>query len=102
MKVFWTQTAVENLDGIHAYISRSSITYAQRVADRLTARSVQLAEFPESGRKVPEFDLPQVREVIEGPYRIVYHIRPEQVDVLAVIHGAQRAPWIRAGQSDPE
>jgi plasmid stabilization system protein ParE len=58
VKVFWTQTAVEHLDGIHAYISRSSNTYAQRVVDRLTARSAQLADFPESGRKVPEFDLP--------------------------------------------
>jgi plasmid stabilization system protein ParE len=26
--------------------------------------------------------------VIEGPYRIIYYIRPDQIDVLAVIHGA--------------
>ena len=31
----------------------------------------------------------QIREVIEGPYRIIYYIKPDQIDVLAVLHGAQ-------------
>ncbi len=31
----------------------------------------------------------QIREVIEGPYRIIYYIKPDRVDVLAVLHGAQ-------------
>jgi len=31
----------------------------------------------------------QVREVIEGHYRIIYFIKPDQIDVLAVIHGAR-------------
>jgi toxin ParE1/3/4 len=36
-------------------------------------------------------DVDQIREVIEGSYRIIYHIRPDQIDILAVIHGAQDA-----------
>jgi toxin ParE1/3/4 len=31
----------------------------------------------------------QIREVIEGPYRIIYYVKPDQIDVLAVLHGAQ-------------
>jgi len=32
-------------------------------------------------------------EVLEAPYRIVYRIKSEdQVDALAVFHGAQRLP----------
>jgi len=62
------------------------------VVDRLTRRSQQIAEFPLSGRVVPEFELPQIREVLEGPYRIIYYIKPDQIDVLAVIHGAQQIP----------
>jgi hypothetical protein len=27
--------------------------------------------------------------LIEGPYRIIYHITPDQVDVIAVIHGSR-------------
>ncbi len=41
-----------------------------------------------SGRIVPEFETEQIREVIEGSYRIIYYIKPEQIDVLAVIHGS--------------
>jgi plasmid stabilization system protein ParE len=31
--------------------------------------------------------------VLEGPFRIIYHIKPDQVDVIAVIHGSQQTPW---------
>jgi len=42
-----------------------------------------------SGRRVPEYDLDQIREVIEGTYRIICHIKPDQIDVLAIIHAAR-------------
>jgi plasmid stabilization system protein ParE len=29
---------------------------------------------------------------VEGPFRIIYYIKPDQIDVLAVIHGAQQIP----------
>lgn len=58
------------------------------MVDLLTRRSQQIAEFPLSGRRVPEYDMDQIREVIEGAYRIIYHVRPDQIDVLAVIHSA--------------
>ncbi len=89
MKVHWTQTAEGHLNAIYRYIARDSHEYGQRIVDRLTRRSQQIGDFPLSGRKVPEFEMGQVREVIEGPYRIIYHIKPDQIDVLAVIHGAQ-------------
>jgi len=89
MKVHWTDTADGHLEAIHTYIAQDSPEYAQRMVDRLTRRSQQIADFPLSGRRVPEYDMDQIREVIEGPYRIVYHIKPDQIDVLAVLHGAQ-------------
>jgi toxin ParE1/3/4 len=61
---------------------------ARRMVDRLTRRSQQIAEFPFSGRRVPEYDVDQIREVIEGSFRIIYYIKADQIDVLAVIHGA--------------
>ncbi|MBI4964971.1 MAG: type II toxin-antitoxin system RelE/ParE family toxin [Desulfomonile tiedjei] len=95
MKVEWTDNALEQLWAIHDYITQSSPEYAQRVVDRLTARSQQIRDFPLSGRVVQEYNAPQIREVIEGPYRIIYYIRPDRIDVLAVIHGAQQTPWSR-------
>jgi toxin ParE1/3/4 len=91
--VHWTETALEHLRGISAYIGRHSTVYAQRTVDRLTARSQQIGNFPLAGRMVPEFRAEQIREVIEGPYRIIYYIKPDQIDVLAVLHAACKLPW---------
>jgi addiction module RelE/StbE family toxin len=88
MKVHWTNTAEGHLDAIFDYIAQNSPEYAKRIIDRITRRSQQIVEYPLSGRKVPEYDFNQIREVIEGPYRIIYYIKPDQVDVLAVIHVA--------------
>jgi plasmid stabilization system protein ParE len=71
------------------YISQNSPQYAQRLVERLTRRSEQIANFPFSGRLVPEFETEQIREVIEGSYRIIYYIKPEQIDVIAVLHAAR-------------
>jgi len=89
MKVHWTQTAENHLDAIYSYVAQISPEYAKNLVDRLTKRSQQIADFPLSGRRVPEYELNQIRELIEGSYRIVYHIKPDQIDVLCVIHAAR-------------
>jgi toxin ParE1/3/4 len=88
MKVHWTDTAEGHLDAIYTYIAQDSPEYARRIVDRLTRKSQQIAEFPFSGRRVPEYDVDQIREVIEGSFRIIYRIKADQIDVLAFIHGA--------------
>jgi toxin ParE1/3/4 len=98
MKVHWTDTAEGHLDAIYAHIAQDSPEYAKRMVDRLTRRSQQIGDFPFSGRRVPEYDVDRIREVIEVPYRIIYHIKPDQIDVVAVIHGAMDV--LRSG--DPE
>jgi len=87
--VHWTATAEGHLDAIYAYVAQDSKTYALRTVDRITSRSQQIAAFPMSGRRVPEYGLDQIREVFSGPYRIIYHVGPDRIDVLAVIHGAR-------------
>jgi plasmid stabilization system protein ParE len=66
MDVQWTNTAASHLDSIYAYIARDSERYALRTVDRITQRSIQIAEYPLSGRMVPEISIEQIREVIEG------------------------------------
>jgi plasmid stabilization system protein ParE len=92
MIVHWTDTALRHLEAIYRYIAQDSSAYAKRMVDRLTRRSQQIAEFPLSGRMVPEYQTTQIREVVEGPDRIIYYIKPGQIDVLGVIHGAQNIP----------
>lgn len=43
-----------------------------------------LAGFPESGRIVPEFGVPQLREIIHPPFRIVYRLDDDRVRVVRV------------------
>lgn len=93
MKVHWTDTAIEQLSTIHTYHKQNSPAYAQRIVDRLTRRSQQMVNFPLSGRIVPEMNIPQIREVVEGLYRIIYYIKADQIDILAIIHGSQQILW---------
>jgi plasmid stabilization system protein ParE len=88
--VHWTQTALRHLSAIHDFIAQDSPHYAREVVDRITGRSGQIGHFPESGRAVPEYPSDKVREVLEDPYRIVYRVGSERVDVLAVIHTSRR------------
>lgn len=62
------------------------------MVDKITLRSQQIAEQPLSGRKVPEYASDEIRELIEKPYRIIYRIKEDQIDVLAVIHGSRLFP----------
>jgi toxin ParE1/3/4 len=92
MKVHWTRNAIEHLVTIFEYIALNSPAYARGMVERITRRSEQIADHPLSGRKVPEYDAEEVRELIEKPYRIIYRIKPDRIEVLAVIHGAQLPP----------
>ncbi len=92
MKIRWTDKALDNLQNIHDYIAQDSRFYALRMIDRLTSRSKQIAFMPFSGRKVPEYQTENIRELIEEPYRMIYRINEDSVDILTVIHGARLLP----------
>jgi len=92
MRVHWTENAIGHLVNIYEYIAINSPTYGKRLVDRITRRSEQIAKQPLSGRKVPEYEAEDIRELIEKPYRIVYRIKQDQIDVVAVIHGARILP----------
>ena len=92
MRIHWTQNAVEHLVNIYEHIALNSPTYAKGMVDRITRRSEQIADQPLSGRKVPEYQTDDIRELIEKPYRIIYRIKSEQIDIVAVIHRARLLP----------
>jgi len=94
MNVRWTNSALAHLAAIHEHIAHDSPRYAAVVIDRITGRSRQIGEFPLSGQSVPEYRDPAIREVIEGPYRVIYEVVGQDVRVLAVIHGARLLPTL--------
>ncbi len=90
MRVFWTDAALAQLEDIRDYLARTSPAYAGRTVARLVIRSEQIAAFPRSGRMVPEYEIDEVRQVVEGAYRIIYLVKEEQVEVLAIIHTSRK------------
>jgi toxin ParE1/3/4 len=98
VNVTWTDTALGHLTAIHDYIAQDSPRYALAMIDRITRHSQQCGCFPLLAGKVPEYDRDDIREVLEYPYRVIYRVLPERVDILAVIHGARRLPETPSAQ----
>lgn len=84
MRVVWTDRAKARLRQIHAYIAQDQPLNADRVVDRLTQRVAQLAEHPQSGRVVEKYQRDDLRELIDSPYRIIYLILAERIDIVTV------------------
>ena len=87
LRIAWSQPAVHDLEAISAFIAEDSPAYASTVIRNLVHRTRNLAKFPRSGRRVPEFDDENIREVIVYGYRLIYHLQIETVLIVAVIHG---------------
>lgn len=92
MTLLWTRRALADVQAIKQFIVRDSPHAAQLVTQRLVAAADRLMLFPQSGRIVPELADPQIREVVQGSYRIVYRLMEEQVHILTVHHAARLFP----------
>ena len=90
MRVFWTDAALSQLEATRDHFAQTSPEYAQRLVERLINRSEQIASFPRSGRMVPEYEIDEVRQVVEGSHRIIYLIKENQIEILALIHTARK------------
>jgi len=84
--VKWTNHALAQLRHIHDHIAQDSPLYAKRVSEALVSKTLELDELPRLGRKVPELNKDTVREIPLYSYRILYEIKLDLVEVLAVIH----------------
>jgi toxin ParE1/3/4 len=68
-------------------ISSNSRTFAKAGVRTIVTSTKTLAHFPRSGRKVPELDDENTRELIAYSYRIIYTVQQDQETIAAVIHG---------------
>lgn len=92
MRVHWTPEAKAQLAGIHSYIAQESPLVARQVVQRVATRCGQLAELPRSGHKVRDSNRDDIRELFSRPYRIIYRIKPDQIDILTVMHYRRLLP----------
>jgi len=96
-KLIWSPTARLDLKDIAAFIAEDSASAAERFVRSLFEAVERLADFPESGRIVPEFGDPAIREVIRKPCRIVYRVNSKKrmIEIARVWHAARGAPDIQ-------
>ena len=88
-QVLWTEAATRDLASVVECIAETSgSARALAVLDRVERRCETLATLPARGRVVPELSLVDVhtyRELIEGPWRIIYRYDVDHVYVTAVL-----------------
>ncbi|MCL4557684.1 MAG: type II toxin-antitoxin system RelE/ParE family toxin [Deltaproteobacteria bacterium] len=87
-KIVWSPRAVSNLEEICNYIEKDSEYYARLFAKRVISVIENIPAFPASGRIVPEYENKKLREKFYQNYRIVYRIKKDAIEIVAICHGA--------------
>lgn len=89
--VQWTQTAVDDLLSILDYVvDRDRAVAAERLYGQITHVVASLETMPLRCRVVPELQAEGVdgyREVLVGPYRLMFTVRGSEVVLLTVLDG---------------
>ena len=86
----WLKSAKTDLKEIYDYIALDSKRYAKFQIERIFSKTTILKSQPEIGKVVEEINKIDIREIIEGNYRIIYRIiTPSVIHVLMIHHGAR-------------
>lgn len=81
----FAESAVGDLEDILAWYADQGVSeVGKRLVGEVVAQVERLADFPESGRIVPEFELPNLREIIYPPFRIVYRVDAARIRIIRV------------------
>jgi addiction module RelE/StbE family toxin len=88
------KTAKNDLREIIKYISNNNPMYALNILEKIENRINSLNRFPERGGYVPELlknNIKDYRQLIESPWRIIYRIDNDIVNVLLIIDSRRNA-----------
>jgi addiction module RelE/StbE family toxin len=91
-RLIWSPRSIRDLESIHGHIAQDSPLYADLVVQRLILAPERLQQFPESGRIVPEREQPDLRELIVRPFRVVYRIRNDSIEIVTVFRTSRLFP----------
>ena len=83
-------SALKSLSDILSYISIDNPHYAEIIENRIFELVDHLRQFPQIGRKVPEYQSPNVREILYKNYRIIYQLKGSFIEIIAIIHGSRK------------
>ena len=78
-------SAVQDLEAIRNWYAEQQIPeVGERLLGEIFSAVERLADFPRSGRIVPEFGIAHLREIIHPPFRIVYRVDKGSVRIVRV------------------
>ncbi|MHA1585333.1 MAG: type II toxin-antitoxin system RelE/ParE family toxin [Promethearchaeota archaeon] len=83
-------SALISLRDILSYISLDNPNYALFIQNRIFEMVDHLRQFPKIGRVVPEYKTSNIREILFKGYRIIYQLKGEYIEILAVFHGSRK------------
>ena len=91
MTIVWSPRAIEHLAHLREYIARDNPNAANRIASALLEAAGRLAQLPNLGRPGRVADTREL--IVRGtPYIIVYRLRGDRLEVVAVFHARQKWP----------
>ena len=83
--ITFAASAVNDLEAIRTwYVDQQIPTVGEKLLREIISQVERLADFPESGRIVPEFGIANLREIIYSPFRIVYRFDENRMRVVRV------------------
>ncbi len=87
----FAESALADLESIRDwYVEKDVPEVGERLIGEIVASIEALADHPDMGRIVPEFDQPFLRELIRPPFRIVYRRYPKHVRVVRIWRSERR------------
>ena len=93
MKVYWTPGARRRLREIEAYIAaKGSPEVARNVAVGLIRKTLMLEQPPLLGSRMSQYPHANVRQLLERPFRVIYRVSAERIEILTVLHYRQLLP----------
>ena len=95
MKVVLADRVLADLRAITNHVTADNPAAARRLVARVLLRTRQLARMRRSGRTIPERAHADVRELIEGSYRIAYVLAGRRAVVVAIFESHRLAPVLR-------
>lgn len=85
MVINFAESALCDLEEVQAwYVEQGVPEVGARLVEEVFQHVRALADHPDMGRVVPEFDQPFLREIIYPPFRIVYRRDPQRVRIVRV------------------
>ena len=87
----FAESALADLESIRDWYAEKDVPeVGQRLIGEIVASIEALADHPDMGRIVPEFDQPFLRGLIRPPFRIVYRRYPKHVRVVRIWRSERR------------